>query len=81
MTSVETEFLSKVMAFPTAGINERIERLGLSASKFYFLLSSLLNKGLVSSSSVSTPQGRKRILRITGAGRQALGLSENPIPE
>lgn len=79
ITGVGTRLLEDVMAFPTTGIQERRARLGFSVRMLYFLISSLLDKGLLSSSSVSTPKGRVRILRLTAAGARALGQEGNPI--
>src|SRR5262249_38300047 len=45
----------------------------------YSLIFSLSMKGLVLSSSVSTLRGRKRIVRLTCAGREVLGLPEGVI--
>ncbi|MBI4446206.1 MAG: hypothetical protein HY645_09895 [Acidobacteria bacterium] len=72
---VETAFLRDVMEFPTSGINERVRRLNISVRKAYSLLSSLSLKNLIGSSLVSTPKGKKMVLRITAAGKQSLGDS------
>jgi DNA-binding PadR family transcriptional regulator len=81
LTGVETEFLEDVMACPLDGINERKDRLGMSARKIYLVISSLSSKGLIFSSSISTPKGRRRIIKITAAGRAALGQQGTTIPE
>ena len=58
----EARFLEDVMAFPIAGLNERIVRAGFSTRGVYSVISSLLEKGLISSASVSTLRGKKRIM-------------------
>ena len=72
----EARLLEDVMAFSTAGIQERRTRLGLSVRKLYSLVSSLSDRGLIVSGSVSTLKGRTRILRPTEAGSRALGVDE-----
>ena len=66
------------MAFPIAGLNERIVRAGFSTRGVYSVISSLLEKGLISSASVSTLRGKKRIIRLTNAGWNVLGLTGDP---
>jgi hypothetical protein len=74
ITGAETRMLEEVMAHPTAGIVERRNRLGLSVRKLYSIVSSLSDRTLLSSSLVSTPKGKTRVLRLTAAGAEALDL-------
>lgn len=73
---LERELLGDVMDAPTAGIKERMKRLGTSTRKLYFLLSSLTAKGLVVVDSISTSKGRIKVVRLTGKGKAAVGIDE-----
>jgi hypothetical protein len=75
----ERRLLEDVMTFPTAGIQERRNRLGLSVRQLYSLVSSLSDKALIVSGSVSTPKGRTRTLRLSEGGSRALGVDEKAI--
>lgn len=69
----ERALLEDVGAFPGDGIQQRIDRLGLGGRRFYAALSVLEAKGWIDAPAPDRSKRGKRVLRLTDAGRAALG--------
>ncbi len=72
-------FLEDVLAYPDDGIRRRYARLHLSAGTGNRLKECLLTEGWLEDQVVDLGRTRKLLLRLTKAGKQALGVdTENP---
>ena len=72
-------FLEDILTYPNDGVKIRYKRLGLSAGTGNRLKEQLLNQGWLQDQVVELGRTRKVLLRLTKAGKEALGLdSKNP---
>jgi len=77
LTTQEKSFLMDIWQHRESAVTERYQRLGLSSRGGNEIQNSLLGRGLIVSRSVAGPNGRIKMLMLTGKGRAALGINKN----
>ena len=75
LTTQQRKLLKDIWLYPTSTITERYERLGFSSRHGNSIQNSLLASSFISSSFVSFPSGRIKILTLTDKGRKELGIN------
>jgi hypothetical protein len=77
----ERRLLEDVIHYPISGIAERYERLGLSVRHGNKIIKDVVASGLLSSSIITTPEGKVRYLQLSKEGKNVLRKSGIEIPD
>jgi len=80
LNEVAFKFLEDILIYPYDGVKNRYIRLGLSAGSGNRLKEQLLDQGWIEDQVVEIGRTRKVLLRLTKAGKEALGI-DNKNPE
>jgi hypothetical protein len=77
LTTQEKDLLWDIWQYPTSAVTERYVRICVSTRRGNELQISLVDNGLVAFYFVVLDRGRTKILRLTGKGREALGVTQS----